>query len=76
MHLCTQSFDRKVMVYPSHSSFLVIDPDSSLTIQDVNIPYYPKVDDVVRVKLNTRTLLVLAKDVDHGNVFMSMSFGK
>ena len=55
------------MVYPADSShsFLVIDPDSPLTIMDINTPYYLKVEDVVRVKLNTRTLLV-AKDVDHG----------
>lgn len=60
--------DRQVVVYPadsSRSSFLIIDPDAPITVKDINIPYYLKANDVVRVKLNTRTLLVQAKQVNH-----------
>ena len=59
--------DRKVMVYPADSSrsFLVIDPDVPITFKEISIPYYPKANYVVWVKLNTRGLLVQAKHVDH-----------
>ena len=43
----------------------VIDPDAPITVKEISIPYYPKANDVVWVKLNTRTLLVQAKHVDH-----------
>ena len=68
--LCVYSLnflDRKVMVYPadsSRSSFLIIDPDAPITVKDINIPYYTKAN-VVCVKLNTRTLLVQAKQINH-----------
>ena len=52
-----------MIMYPadsSRTSSLVVDLDAPLTIKSVYVPYYPKASDVVRVSVNTRTLLVLA----------------
>ena len=61
-------FDNKVIMYPadsSRTSFLVVHLDAPLFIKSVNASYYPKADNVVRVRVNMRTLLVLATHVDH-----------
>ena len=62
------------MLYPadvSASSFLVIDPDHPITVKDINVPYYPSIDDVVRVKIAARSspILVLVKEINDRESF-------
>ena len=71
--LCTYPLallKRKVMIYPtdeSMTSYLVIDPDQPVVCHEIFIPYYPQVDEVVRVKsghLNSPDLMIV-KQVHH-----------
>ena len=71
--LCTYPLallKRKVMVYPADetmTSYLVIDPDQPVVCWEIAIPYYPKINEVVRVKsahLNSPDL-IMVKQVHH-----------
>ena len=62
--LCVQPLkyiDRKVMLYPLSDrpqQYLVIDPEGPLDLEDVDIPYLPKEQEVVRLTNNTLVYVV------------------
>ena len=66
MHLRVQPMNskllcRKVMLYPdtrNNHQFLVIDPDGPVQVQHLNIPVYPKIDEVVKFGSNYQYMLV------------------
>ena len=67
--------DRKVMLYPADTKpslpFLVIDPNCPISVKDI-VPYYPTINEVVRVKISTRSspILVLVKEINHEESFL------
>lgn len=62
---------RKVMLYPHtriQNNFLTIDPDGLLVIKDLQVPYYPEVNEVVKVTTQEKEVILVVLTVTDGVV--------
>ena len=66
----TEFIDRKIMLYPINntrdllSHYLIIDLDCHVICENVTVPYYPQVGDVVRLNSSDEIKLLSSVDAD------------
>ena len=67
----TEFIDRKIMLYPINntrdllSHYLIIDLDCHVICENVTVPHYPQVGDVVRLNSSDKIELVSSVDADN-----------
>ena len=67
----TEFIDRKIMLYPVNNSrgslsyYLITDPDCPVICENVTVPHYPQVGDVVRLNSPDEIKLVSSVDADN-----------